>query len=58
MDGETILNPLSNYYGEDKIFNGKETISTENKNYCKLVPGKLIKTTTIGKRSFYYDEDK
>ena len=32
MDGETILNPLSNYYGEDKIFNGEETIPTDNKN--------------------------
>lgn len=58
MDGETIANPPSNYYDEDKIFEWEKTVSIKNKNYCKLVPGKLIKTTTIGKRSFYYDEDK
>lgn len=57
MNGETIISPPSNYYSEDKTFNWNETISTDNKNYCKLVPGKLIKTTTIGKRSFYYDEN-
>ena len=57
INDETIINPPSDYYDEDKIFNGEEAISIENKNYCKLVPGKLIKTTTIGKRSFYYDEN-
>lgn len=57
MNGETIINPPSNYYDEDKTFKWEKTISMENKNYCKLVPGKLIKTTTIGKRSFYYDEN-
>ena len=58
-DGSTIAFPVANDFSKAKTFTGKETIpANENADYCKLVPGKLIKTVEIGKMSFYYNEDE
>lgn len=50
---------IANDFSAEKTFEGIKSISVNDGkgDYCKLAPGSIVKTVTIGENSFYYNLD-